>query len=60
LPAGVFNNYKVRRQAEGGSLAHLRPPHINPPDIILSQLGIEQELQETEKLASNRLQTVSK
>jgi hypothetical protein len=43
LPAGVFADYKVRRQAEGSSLAHLRPPHINPSDIILSQLGIEDQ-----------------
>jgi hypothetical protein len=39
LPAGVFADYKIRRQAEGSSLAHLRPPHINPSDKILSQLG---------------------
>jgi hypothetical protein len=38
LPAGVFADYKVRRQAEGSKLAHLRPPHINPSDNILSQL----------------------
>lgn len=38
LPAGVFNNYKSKKQAEGSSLAHLRPPHINPSDYILEQL----------------------
>ncbi|HJX03855.1 MAG TPA: GH3 auxin-responsive promoter family protein, partial [Dehalococcoidia bacterium] len=59
LPAGVFNNYKVRRQAEGGSLAHLRPPHINPPDTILSQLVIEQKHQEAEKITSNRVKVTS-
>ena len=39
LPAGVFANYKHRRQAEGADLAHLKPPHINPPDKILALLG---------------------
>jgi hypothetical protein len=38
LPTGVFADYKLRRQIEGSSLAHLRPPHINPPDNIISQL----------------------
>jgi hypothetical protein len=38
LPHGVFSDYKLRKQLEGTSLAHLRPPHINPPDKILSQL----------------------
>jgi hypothetical protein len=43
LPAGVFADYKVRRQAEGSSLAHLRPPHINPSDKILEQLNMTSE-----------------
>ena len=43
LPAGVFNNYKLRQQENGSSLAHLRPPHINPPDNVLSQLGIRNQ-----------------
>jgi phenylacetate-coenzyme A ligase PaaK-like adenylate-forming protein len=38
LPTGVFADYKLRRQIEGSSLAHLRPPHINPPENIISQL----------------------
>lgn len=43
LPRGVFNNYKIRRQSEGNSLAHLRPPHINPSPKILTLLGIEEK-----------------
>ncbi len=39
LPAGVFANYKGQRQAEGADLAHLKPPHINPSDKVLSLLG---------------------
>jgi len=39
LPAGVFNNYKKQRQAEGAELVHLKPPHINPSDKVLSLLG---------------------
>jgi phenylacetate-coenzyme A ligase PaaK-like adenylate-forming protein len=38
LPKGAFSNYKARRQAEGADIAHLKPPHINPPDSVLSQL----------------------
>ncbi len=39
LPAGVFANYKGQRQVEGSDLVHLKPPHINPSDRVLSLLG---------------------
>lgn len=38
LPRGAFAAYRTRRQAEGADLAHLKPPHINPPPKILSLL----------------------
>ncbi|MFC1957979.1 GH3 auxin-responsive promoter family protein [Chloroflexota bacterium] len=38
LPAGVFTSYKKQRQAEGAELVHLKPPHINPSDKVLSML----------------------
>jgi hypothetical protein len=38
LPPGTFASYMVQRQAEGADLAHLKPPHINPSDKILSLL----------------------
>jgi hypothetical protein len=38
LPPGSFANYTSRRQAEGADLAHLKPPHINPSDKLLSLL----------------------
>jgi hypothetical protein len=39
LPQGAFANYMSQRQAEGADLAHLKPPHINPSDRVLSLLG---------------------
>jgi len=41
LPGGTFQHYTERRQAEGADLAHLKPPHINPPASALSLLGIK-------------------
>ena len=38
LPHGSFANYTSQRQAEGADLAHLKPPHINPSDKVLSLL----------------------
>ncbi len=38
LPTGVFTSYKNQRQAEGAELVHLKPPHINPSDKVLSLL----------------------
>jgi hypothetical protein len=39
LSKGAFENYKAQRQAEGADLAHLKPPHINPSNRVLSLLG---------------------
>lgn len=41
LPEGAFRAYMVQRQAEGADLAHLKPPHINPSDKVLSLLEAE-------------------
>ena len=38
LPQGAFANYTAQKQAEGADLAHLKPPHINPSDKVLSLL----------------------
>jgi len=38
LPCSAFANYTSQRQAEGADLAHLKPPHINPSDKVLSLL----------------------
>jgi len=38
LPRGAFANYTAQRQAEGADLAHLKPPHINPSEKVLSLL----------------------
>jgi len=39
LPRGAFASYISQRQAEGAPLGHLKPPHINPTDKALAQLG---------------------
>ena len=43
LPKGSFDNYTRQRQAQGADLAHLKPPHINPSDRVLSLLLGENE-----------------
>jgi len=43
LPEGAFSKYIAQRQAEGADLAHLKPPHINPSDKVLSLLGAKVE-----------------
>jgi len=44
LPRGAFANYTSQRQAEGADLAHLKPPHINPSDKVLSLLLTKPEV----------------
>ena len=43
LPKGTFANYISLKQSEGADLAHLKPPHINPSDKILSIITAESE-----------------
>jgi hypothetical protein len=40
LPKGAFSNYTAQRLAEGADPAHLKPPHINPSEKVLSLLGV--------------------
>jgi hypothetical protein len=44
LSRGAFANYTSQRQAEGADLAHLKPPHINPSDKVLSLLLAKPEI----------------
>ena len=43
LPQGTFAAYTAQRQAEGVDLAHLKPPHINPSDKVMSLLVTKPE-----------------
>jgi hypothetical protein len=43
LPCGTFPDYVSRRQKEGVDLAHVKPPHINPSDEVLLQLGVRKK-----------------
>jgi hypothetical protein len=38
LPENAFKLYKLRQQAAGAELAHLKPPHINPSDEMVDFL----------------------
>jgi hypothetical protein len=40
LPRGSFDKYMAQKIAEGADIAHLKPPHVNPPQrVLLSLLG---------------------
>jgi hypothetical protein len=43
LPKSTFASYIARRQAEGADLAHLKPPHVNPPQKAISILTSKTE-----------------
>jgi hypothetical protein len=38
IPKGSFAKYTAQKIAEGSDLAHLKPPHINPSEKVLSML----------------------
>jgi hypothetical protein len=38
LPQGAFARYSAQRKAEGADIAHLKPPHINPSQKVLTSL----------------------
>jgi len=54
LPRGTFSHYVSQRQAEGADLGHLKPPHINPSDKILSLLSAERVAAVESEVASVR------
>jgi hypothetical protein len=55
LPSGAFASFTEHKKAEGADLAHLKPPHVNPSDKILSLL-----LAETEEIEVVKKKTVTK
>ncbi len=38
LPCGSFSSYTSRQREDGADLAHLRPPHMNPSDVVIAAL----------------------
>ncbi len=38
LPPGTFARYIACKKAEGSDIAHLKPPHVNPPQASISLL----------------------
>ena len=38
LAQGTFEHYLEKKRADGFDLAHLKPPHMNPPDQVLDEL----------------------
>jgi hypothetical protein len=40
LPQGAFSSYMDQWRAEGAGLGYVRLSHINPPDEVLSSLGV--------------------
>jgi len=38
LSSGTFDRYIQEKRKEGADLAHLKPPHINPPEAIIQHL----------------------
>jgi len=57
LPHGAFANYTSQRQAEGADLAHLKPPHLNPSEKVLSLLTAK--LEKMEAAAEVKSETVA-
>jgi phenylacetate-coenzyme A ligase PaaK-like adenylate-forming protein len=56
LPRGSFNTYLKQRQAEGADLSHLKPPHVNPSERVLSILTSELEETTSVVKTSNRVE----
>ncbi len=38
LPHGTFQTYVSRQREAGADLAHLKPPHVNPPETAIEKL----------------------
>ena len=51
LPQGAFSSYVAQWQAGGADLGHLKLPHINPSDEMLSLLGVPRVVVEAAPVA---------
>ena len=38
LAEGTFQCYALRKQSEGADLAHLKPVHMNPSEMVMDAL----------------------
>jgi len=39
LSSGTFQRYREEKVREGADLAHLKPTHVNPPDMVIQRLN---------------------
>lgn len=55
LSKGAFASYTSKRRAEGADLAHLKPPHINPSEKVLSLLLAKPEVTPVRKTVPEKV-----
>ena len=55
LPSGAFRSFTAKQRAAGADLAHLKPPHINPPDDMVESLLAPDLLSEQNTAESARV-----
>lgn len=62
LPKGAFARYTAKKQAEGADLAHLKPPHINPSEKVLTLLLNASDIstEQIKKMASEAVSVSAK
>lgn len=39
LSTGTFDRYREEKIKEGANLAHLKPTHVNPPEVVIQRLS---------------------
>jgi hypothetical protein len=54
LPQGAFASYIMQKQSEGAPLGHLKPPHVNPSEEVLSLLRAPQLVRPAVRLEAER------
>ena len=60
LPRGAFANYIAQRRSEGADLAHLKPPHLNPSDRVLSLLGAKEKAVQEEAVQEEAVEVTAR
>jgi hypothetical protein len=58
LPGGTFNSYIEQKRSEGADLAHLKPPHINPSEKMLTLLITKPEKARTSSEADADIEKI--
>lgn len=60
LPGGAFTNYATQQQSSGAGIGKIKPPHINPSEVVLNNLTKANDKMSVSLLQEQREEVISR